>query len=172
MAEEAGGRPPKWRLEPPSPVVRELLGVEEDGPTTGRISLPKSFSEIAGGPGARVLVVCPEAGRIELRAWDPDGARVEARRSALVSQGPPYEELVLEALRQFEDRYLSRTIEKDGRLRLPQPAMVHLGIAAGVLLVALRYPSRLELWSLAYRNERLSRRAAVRHVAEELSDLP
>jgi len=73
---------------------------------------------------------------------------------------------VLEALRQFEDRYLCLTIEKDGRLRLPQPAMVHLGIAAGVLLVAWRYPSRLELWSLAYRNERL------RRVAEELSDLP
>jgi len=166
MADEAGGRPPRWRLDPASPVVRELLGVEEDGPTTGRISLPKTFSEVAGGRAVRVLAVCPEAGRIDLRAWDSDGASVAARRSALIARGPPFEEPVLEALRQFEDRYLCLTIEKDGRLRLPQPAMVHLGIAAGVLLVAWRYPSRLELWSLPFKNERL------RRVAEELSDLP
>jgi hypothetical protein len=166
MADETGGRPPKWRLDPASPVVREVLGVEEEGPATGRVSLPKSFSEVVGGRAARVLAVCPEAGRIELRAWESDGANVSARRSALISLGPPYEEPVLEAIRRFEDRYLCLTIEKDGRLRLPQPAMLHLGIAAGGPLVAWRYPSRLELWSVVYRNGRL------RHVAEELSDLP
>jgi DNA-binding transcriptional regulator/RsmH inhibitor MraZ len=75
-------------------------------------------------------------------------------------------EEVEDALLLLHDRYQRLVLDQDARLDLPGHVANHLQIADPAALFLARYRDRVELWSTAYREARLSR------AARSFPDLP
>jgi hypothetical protein len=126
----------------------------------GRICLPPEAVN-----GEVVLAILDAPGRVRLLPWKDQGEAIAKRRNEMRSI-EPRTVVILEALRQIEDRYQLVSLEKPPRFT-PSPNMsLHLGLGVDKFYYLWRYPDWLELWSPAYRNARLP------EVAVELEGLP
>jgi hypothetical protein len=104
-------------------------------------------------------------GRISLLSSSEHGSRILTKREELFRSLP--DEDVEAALLVLEDRYREVAGER-GRITLPILALVHLfgGKDFDKYVFLVRVVLRLEIWSTAYRNERLLRGSHL------LDDLP
>ncbi|WP_374383135.1 hypothetical protein [Dongia sp.] len=105
-------------------------------------------------PVDNALVVLEAPGRLSIRSWLPDGPRVLERYQELLSQeGDP------ELLRRILDRYQKIVIRSDRRPYLGDIALTHLGLPIRrqepTALYAAIFPDRIDLLSVAYRNQEL-----------------
>ena len=96
-----------------------------------------------------------EPGRISLLSWNEHSPLVRAGRDSLLKSLPDHE--AEDALTILNARYHELSGERSGRPTLPIVAMLHLfgsrEFDSHVFVV--RFLSRLELWSIAYRNQKL-----------------
>lgn len=60
----------------------------------------------------------------------------------------------------LESRYLQLRVEPGRRVVLSALVRAHLGVAAGATLYVVRAPSKIELWSAAYRDKHMPREIA------------
>lgn len=106
--------------------------------------------------GFELLMVFVEPGLISFRDWITDGERIAARLGQIAASD---DEDALEAMRLIQDRYQKLPIDKERRAHLGDPALAHLGLpvergAKSTVYVAV-YPSRIDVFSVAYRNQKL-----------------
>jgi len=102
------------------------------------------------------LMKLDEPGRILLLAWKENAAAVAAKREELLAVLP--EKGAENALPILEDRYRELRLDSESRVTISEAAAVHL-FGAGSFdkyVYVVRLASRLELWSAAYRNERIT----------------
>lgn len=101
------------------------------------------------------LMKLDEPGRIVLLSWRDHNPSLQAERARLSARLPDPE--AEEALLILADRYRELPGERKGRPTLSTAAMVHLcgPQAFDSHVFVARYASKLEIWSVAYRNERI-----------------
>jgi hypothetical protein len=144
--------------DPSASVAEEVTEIDGRGRIrflprwTNRIPWWKSTSS----EGFDVLMVFVEPGLISFRDWISDGEQVAARFAQIAAED---DDDALEALRLIQDRYQKLPIDKERRAHLGDPALAHLGLpiqrgSRSTVYVAV-YPSRLDIFSVAYRNEKL-----------------
>jgi len=122
-----------------------------------RVHLPGRFTEgldWLSGTQPKAVMKFERPGRISLFSWDQHGSLIAAKRDELLQKLP--DEEVEAALLVLQDRYREVGGER-GRLTLPIVALVHLfgGKEFDKYVFVVRTGSRVEIWSVAYRNEKL-----------------
>src|SRR5262249_12528522 len=92
-------------------------------------------------------------GRVRLVSWAL-AAAVQARIELLSAEQD--DEAAADELLLLQDRYQRIEVDSDLRIDPPEHTLLHLEVASGAVFLA-RFPERLELWSVAYREARLAR---------------
>jgi hypothetical protein len=103
------------------------------------------------------LMVFVEPGLISIRAWEPDGPRIQQRFAELSASSDAE---APEALRLIQDRYQRLVIPAKDRPSLGDAALAHLGLRVergrkSVIYVCVS-PDKIELMSPAYRESKLT----------------
>lgn len=165
-------RDTSWLLDPDRPALAMIEVIEFT--TDNRINLPARLTDDLewfekSNKSVQIvsLMRLDEAGRLSLLSWKEHSAPVLKRREQLLEEAADDEE-AFDALLLLEDRYQRITIERTGRLTIPLPARVHLFIEQPLYrpLYVVRRRFHLEMWSVAYRNQRVTNRAQL------IDDLP
>jgi hypothetical protein len=102
-------------------------------------------------------MVFAEPGLISIRAWEPDGPRIQQRFTEIVSSEDAD---ALQALRLIQDRYQRLLIPAKERPSLGDAALSHLGLhverGEKSLIYVCISRDRIELMSPAYREAKLT----------------
>jgi hypothetical protein len=102
------------------------------------------------------LMIFAEPGLISIRAWEPDGPRIQARFAELSTSGDTEAQ---QALRLIQNRYERLVIPARERASLGHSAVVHLGFglerALKSVVYVCVYSDRIEVLSPAYRDTKL-----------------
>ena len=110
----------------------------------------------AEGNDVLALMVFAEPGLISMRAWAPDGPRIQERFAEVASSRDAE---APQALRLIQDRYQRLLIPTNDRPSLGDAALAHLGLQVERGKKSLIYvcvsPDRIELMSPAYRETKL-----------------
>jgi hypothetical protein len=112
-----------------------------------------------------VLLIFLSPGRLSIRDFANDGARIQQRYNELSAETDAE---TLEVLRLMQDRYGRLRVPKSRRASLGDPALAHLELERGqrsTIYVAI-FPNYIDLLSLRYRNEKLIA------YQEQIDDLP
>ncbi len=105
----------------------------------------------------QALMVFEEPGLISIRAWEPDGPRIQQRFAELSASSDAD---APQALRLIQDRYQRLVIPAQDRPSLGDAALAHLGLRVergqkSIIYVCVS-PEKIELMSPAYRDSKLT----------------
>jgi hypothetical protein len=111
----------------------------------------------AEGSDVLALMVFAEPGLILIRAWEPDGPRIQERFAEIASS---HDADAPQALRLIQDRYQRLVIPARERASLGDAALAHLGLKVErgkkFLIYVCVSSDRIELMSQAYRETKLA----------------
>ena len=164
------GRPPGLTLDPehPGPVSHGTVEIDSRGRALLPTAIIQEIDWLSKTPGSvDSLAILARTGLLILGSWTELAGPVVERRRELIAKAVSDLD-ALEALRILEGKYKRLRIPADRRPTLTPEILLHLAIppsrASTVYLT--RVLGRLELGSVSYRNQMLSR------VWEELEGLP
>jgi DNA-binding transcriptional regulator/RsmH inhibitor MraZ len=140
--------PAPWQVAA-SGAVLELL----EAKSRGRFTFPaRATAGLAWlTPGAEALGVVEEHGRVRLLPWlAADSVRAKSDALVASSEADADDQLLL-----LHDRYLRLHLDLDARIDLPPALADHLEVSTPPIIYFARVRERVELWSRAYREQRL-----------------